>query len=235
VVETRHENVPSHTAFKTLLEGLIERRHGFSVSTSVEDLLRRTEALLEGHFVLTSGLHSSRYIQCARLLQHPQHAEALGGWLADRFRGQAVDAVISPALGGLIIGHETARALGVRALFGERDNGVMTLRRGFALQPRERVVIVEDVTTTGGSVRELIRLVRELEGAVVGVGAILDRSGGQVHMGVPLHALITMQVPAYQPEACSLCQQGSAPTKPGSRQQESRLWTQTSFDPRCSA
>ena len=210
--------LPSRADFQTLLEGLIERRVGFTVSTSVEDLLRRTEALLEGHFVLTSGLHSSRYIQCARLLQYPQHAAAVGGWLADRFQEQAADAVISPALGGLIIGHETARALGVRALFGERENGVMTLRRGFALQPAERVVIVEDVTTTGGSVRELMRLVQELEGTALGVGAILDRSGGQVDLGVPLHALLTMPMPIYQPEACPLCQQGSAPVKPGSRQ-----------------
>ena len=211
--------LPSRADFQALLAGLIERRVGFTVSADVEDLLRRTEALLEGHFVLTSGLHSSHYIQCARLLQYPQHAGALGGWLADRFQDQAVDAVISPALGGLIIGHETARALGVRALFGERENGVMTLRRGFSLQSTERVVIVEDVTTTGGSVRELIRLVQEFKGTVLGVGAILDRSGGQVDLEVPLRPLLTMQVPAYQPEACPLCQQGSAPVKPGSRRQ----------------
>ncbi len=193
-----------------------------TVAKRVEDLLRRTEALLDGHFVLTSGLHSSRYVQCARMLQHPKHAEALGGWLADRFRGEAVEVVVSPALGGLIIGHEMARALGVRALFGERENGVMTLRRGFALQPAERVVVVEDVTTTGGSVRELITLVQAFEGTVVGVGAILDRSGGQVDLGIPLHALITMQVPTYTPEACPLCQQGGSPVKSGSRQHRTK-------------
>ena len=205
--------------FRERFDSLIAGRLFFTAEEPFEDLLRRTEALLEGHFVLTSGLHSSHYIQCARTLQHPQHAEALGGCLADRFQDYAVDAVISPAVGGLIIGHETARALGARALFGERDNGVMALRRGFALQPGERVVIVEDVVTTGGSVRELIRLVQDLEGAVVGVGAILDRSGGQVDLDVPLRPLLTMQVPTYQPEACPLCQQGSAPVKPGSRQQ----------------
>ncbi len=205
--------------FKERFDRLIEGRLFFTAEEPFEDLLRRTEALLEGHFVLTSGLHSSHYIQCARTLQHPKHAEALGGCLADRFQDYAVDAVISPAMGGLIIGHETARALGGRALFGERDNGAMTLRRGFDLQPAERVVIVDDVITTGGSVRELIRLVQDLEGTVVGVGAILDRSGGQVDLGVPLNALLTMQVPTYQPEACPLCQQGSSPVKPGSRQQ----------------
>ena len=205
--------------FKERFDRLIEGRFFFTAEEPFEDLLRRTEALLEGHFVLTSGLHSSHYIQCARTLQHPKHAEALGGCLADRFQDYAVDAVVSPAMGGLIIGHETARALGGRALFGERDNGAMTLRRGFDLQPAERVVIVEDVITTGGSVRELIRLVQDLEGTVVGVGAILDRSGGQVDLGVPLNALLTMQVPTYQPEACPLCQQGSSPVKPGSRQQ----------------
>ena len=205
--------------FKERFDRLIEGRFFFTAEEPFEDLLRRTEALLEGHFVLTSGLHSSHYIQCARTLQHPKYAEALGGCLADRFQDYAVDAVISPAMGGLIIGHETARALGGRALFGERDNSAMTLRRGFDLQPAERVVIVEDVITTGGSVRELIRLVQDLEGTVVGVGAILDRSGGQVDPGVPLNALLTMQVPTYQPEACPLCQQGSSPVKPGSRQQ----------------
>lgn len=206
--------------FNERFDSIIEGRLFFTMEEPFEDLLRRTEALLEGHFVLTSGLHSSHYIQCARTLQHPKHAEALGGCVADRFQDYAVDAVISPALGGLIIGHETGRALGARAIFGERDNGVMTLRRGFALQPGERVVIVEDVITTGGSARELIRLVQASEATVLGVGAILDRSGGQVDLGVPLNALLTLQVPTYQPEACPLCQQGSAPVKPGSRQQE---------------
>lgn len=205
--------------FRERFDSIIEGRLFFTTEEPFEDLLRRTEALLEGHFVLTSGLHSSHYIQCARTLQHPQHAEALGGCLADRFQDYAVDAVLSPAVGGLIIGHETARALGARrALFGERENGVMVLRRGFALQPGERVLIVEDVITTGGSVRELMGLVQRSEATVVGVGAILDRSGGQVDLGVLLRPLLTMRVPAYQPEACPLCQQGSAPAKPGSRQ-----------------
>ena len=207
--------------FNDRFDSIIEGRLFFTMEEPFEDLLRRTGALLEGHFVLTSGLHSPYYVQCARMLQHLEYAEALGGCLADRFRDYEVDAVLSPAVGGLIIGHETARALGARrALFGEREDGMMALRRGFDLQPGERVLIVEDVITTGGSVRELIRLVQEAEATVVGVGAILDRSGGQVDLGVLLRALLTMQMPTYQPEACPLCQQGSVPVKPGSRQQE---------------
>ena len=212
--------------FNERFNSIIEGRLFFMMEEHFEDLLRRTGALLEGHFVLTSGLHSSHYIQCARTLQYPKHAEALGGCLADKFQDYEVDAVVSPAVGGLIIGHETARTLGVRralnlpALFGERENGTMALRRGFDLQPGERVLIVEDVITTGGSVRELIRLVQASEATVVGVAAILDRSGGQVDLGVLLRTLLTMRVPTYEPEACPLCQQGGSPMKPGSREQE---------------
>ena len=205
--------------FRERFDSLIEDRLFFTAEEPYEDLLRRTEAVLEGHFLLSSGLHSSHYIQCARTLQHPKYAEGLGGCLADTYRDYEVDAVLSPAVGGLIIGHETARSLGARALFGERDNGVMTLRRGFDLQPGEQVVIIEDVITTGGSVRDLIHLVQDLGGTVLGVGAIIDRSGGQVDLGVPLNPLITMRVPTYQPDACPLCQQGDSPVKPGSRGQ----------------
>lgn len=206
--------------FNDRFGSIIEGRLFFTMEEPFEDLLRRTGALLEGHFVLSSGLHSPYYVQCARTLQYPEYAEALGGCLADRFRDYAVDAVLSPAVGGLIIGHETARALGARrALFAEREDGMMTLRRGFDLQPGERVLIVEDVITTGGSVRELIRLVQASEATVVGVAAILDRSGGQVDLGVLLRTLLTMQMPTYEPEAYPLRQQGDAPVKPGSRQQ----------------
>jgi orotate phosphoribosyltransferase len=152
------------------------------------------------------------------VLQYPQHAEALGRWIADSFRGSAVDVVISPAVGGIVIGQEVARALGVRAIFGEREGGVMTLRRGFAVTPRERVLVVEDVTTTGGSVREIMRVAQEHQGQVVGVGAILNRSPGQIDLGVPLHTLALLPMQNYAPEACALCQQGSQPVKPGSRQ-----------------
>jgi orotate phosphoribosyltransferase len=189
-----------------------------TVADRVLQLLRHTGALLEGHFLLTSGLHSGSYVQCAKVLQYPQHAETLGGWIADHFRHTPIDSVISPAVGGIVIGQEVGRALGARALFGERQQGVMTLRRGFSLAPQEQVLVVEDVTTTGGSVREIIALVQEHQGTVVGVGTILDRSGGRVDFAVPQHALATLNIINYAPEACPLCKQGSRPEKPGSRQ-----------------
>ena len=189
-----------------------------TTATCVLQLLRDTGALLEGHFVLSSGLHSQQYIQCARVLQYPQHAETLGRCLAAQCRELSVDVVVSPALGGILIGHEVARALGVRALFGEREGEVMTLRRGLELHPGERVLVIEDVITTGGSVREIMLLVADHQGTVVGVGAIVDRSGGQCRFAVPFHTLATLYVPTYPPATCPLCQQGSQPVKPGSRQ-----------------
>lgn len=188
-----------------------------TIAQHVIELLRGTGALLEGHFLLTSGLHSSRYIQCALALQYPEHAASLGKWLAQPFRDMSISAVISPALGGVIVGHETARALGVRAIFGEREDGQMRLRRGLSIAPQERVLVVEDVTTTGGSVREIITLVKDAYGVVAGVGAIVDRSGSSIDFGVPFQALATLQVPTYPPDACPLCQQGTPAIKPGSR------------------
>ena len=184
----------------------------------VLQLLRVTGALLEGHFILTSGLHSGGYVQCAKVLQYPQHAETLGRWIAERFHGMTVEVVLSPAIGGIVIGQEVARALGVRAIFGERESGVMTLRRGFEVAPGERVLVVEDVTTTGGSVREVMQVAQEHQGQVVGVGAILNRSPGQIDLGVPLHTLALLQIQNYQPDVCPLCRQGSQAVKPGSRQ-----------------
>ena len=189
-----------------------------TIADAVLDLLRQTGALLEGHFLLTSGLHSAQYVQGALLLQYPQHAEALGRWLADACKTIEIDVVVSPAIGGIVIGQEVARALGVRSVFTEREQGQMTLRRGFTITPGERVCVVEDVTSTGGSVREVIQVVAACQGTLVGVGAILDRSAGQVTFGVPFHALATLQIENYAAEACPLCQQGSQPIKPGSRQ-----------------
>ena len=189
-----------------------------TVAEQVLQLLRATGAVLEGHFVLTSGQHSGGYVQCAKVLQYPQHAETLGRWLADSFRGTVVEVVISPAVGGIVIGQEVARALGVRAIFGEREGGVMTLRRGFEMTPGERVLVVEDVTTTGGSVREIMQVAQERQGQIVGVGAILNRSAGPIDLGVPFHVLATLQIQNYSPDACAFCQQGSQPVKPGSRQ-----------------
>jgi orotate phosphoribosyltransferase len=180
-------------------------------------LFRREHALLEGHFRLSSGLHSATYLQCALVLQHPAHAEALGRTLAEHFGGAGATAVLSPAIGGLIIGHEVGRALGVRAIFAERQAGVMTLRRGFTLSPADRVVAIEDVVTTGGSTRETMAVAEQAGATVIGAGAVIDRSGGVADLGVPFHALATLSVATYQPDTCPLCHAGMAITKPGSR------------------
>ena len=180
-------------------------------------ILQETGALLEGHFQLTSGLHSPRYLQCALVLQHPQHAEWVGRQLAARFAGEQVGAVVAPAIGGIIVAHETARAIGCRALFTEREAGAMTLRRGFNIDSGERVLVVEDVVTTGGSTRETIDAVRRAGGEVLGAGSIVDRSGGSVEVGARRAALLTLEVPAYDPTDCPLCRQGSVAVKPGSR------------------
>jgi orotate phosphoribosyltransferase len=188
----------------------------------VLDLFERTGAYLQGHFRLSSGLHSSGYLQSALVLQHPKHAELLGKKLAEAlsvWTTQApIGSVISPALGGLIIGHEVARALGVRFLFTERDaDRKMSLRRGFSIAPEEKVVVIEDVITTGGSTREVIDVVRALGGIAVAAGSIIDRSGGAADLGIPRVALETLSVPVWEPERCPLCLKGEPVTKPGSR------------------
>ena len=178
---------------------------------------RRAGALLEGHFRLTSGLHSPGYLQCALVLQHPADAEACGEAIAARVRDLGVQTVISPAIGGIVIGQEVGRALGVRAIFAERQDGAMTLRRGFALTPGEKVLVVEDVVTTGGSTRETMAVARAAGAEVVGAAAIIDRSGGQQQLDVPLIALATVSLPTYEPAACPLCLAGQPVVKPGSR------------------
>jgi orotate phosphoribosyltransferase len=190
---------------------------------SILNIFRQTGAYLSGHFRLTSGLHSPEYLQCALVLQHPGHAERLGARLADELRAVAgsdkITVVVSPAMGGLIIGHEVARALGTRFLFTERDaaSGKMVLRRGFALQPGEAAVVVEDVITTGGSTREVVDILKASGARTIAAGSIIDRSGGKAEVGVPRVALATLDVVSYQPEDCPLCRQGLAVTKPGSR------------------
>jgi orotate phosphoribosyltransferase len=186
-------------------------------SDSILDRFRRVGALLEGHFRLTSGLHSPGYLQCALVLQHPVEAEACGAAIAERVRSLAPQVVLSPALGGIVIGQEVGRALGVRAIFAERQDGQLTLRRGFSLQPGERVLVVEDVVTTGGSTRETIDVARAAGATVVGAAAIIDRSGGQQRIDVPFHALATISLPTYQAAACPLCAEGKPVVKPGSR------------------
>jgi orotate phosphoribosyltransferase len=180
-------------------------------------LFRRAGALLEGHFRLSSGLHSNGYLQSALVLQHPKDAGALGAGLAGRVAAWRPDVVLSPALGGVIIGHEVGRALTVRALFAERFEGKLTLRRGFSLSRGERVLIVEDVVTTGGSTRETIEVATSTGAEVVGAAALIDRSSGTAQLGVPLEALARLSLPTYEASACPLCAKGVPVTKPGSR------------------
>jgi len=176
-----------------------------------------TGALLRGHFLLTSGLHSPNYLQCAKVLQHTGHAEAFGRALAGRFRDAGAQVVVAPAIGGIVIGHEVARALGVRSIFTEREGGEMRLRRGFEIAPGERALVVEDVITTGGSTRETIDAVRAAGGEVVGAGSIIDRSGGAADVGAPRAALATLTVVTHDPADCPLCREGTPAVKPGSR------------------
>jgi orotate phosphoribosyltransferase len=184
---------------------------------SLLDVFRRSRALLEGHFRLSSGLHSNGYLQCALVLQDPQAAGALGSALAHRVRDMAPGVVLSPALGGVIVGHEVARALGVRALFAERQDGRLLLRRGFQLEPGERVLVVEDVVTTGLSTRETMAVARAAGAEVIGAASLVDRSGGAVQLDVPFVSLLTVDMRTWDPAACPLCAEGVAVVKPGSR------------------
>lgn len=183
----------------------------------VIETFRRAGALLDGHFRLTSGLHSPKYLQSALVLQHPALAAALGEALAARTRHLAPTAVLSPALGGIVIGHEVARALGVRALFAERQEGALTLRRGFTLGAADRVLVVEDVVTTGGSTRETADVARALGAEVVGAASIVDRGTDPARLALPLEALLHLEVPAWPADACPLCAAGTPAVKPGSR------------------
>jgi orotate phosphoribosyltransferase len=188
----------------------------------VLDLFEQTGAYLQGHFRLSSGLHSSGYVQSALVLQYPKHAELLGQKLAEALSGwtekTVIGSVISPALGGLIIGHEVARALGVRFLFAERDaDRKMSLRRGFTITPGEKIIVIEDVITTGGSTKEVIDVVRALGAGAVAAGSIIDRSGGAADLGIPRVALETLSVPVWEAGQCPLCLKGEPVTKPGSR------------------
>ncbi len=186
-----------------------------------DQILRTLEdagAIRKGHFELSSGRHSDTYIQCALVLQFPKHAEQLGRALAAEFHDLRVDCVASPALGGVVLGHEVARALGVRAIFVERDaTGRMTLRRSFELGPGERVLVVEDVWTTGGSTRETIGVIEEEGGDVVAAGALINRSGGPLDLPIRAEALLEIGVQSYEPEECPLCRAGGGVVRPGSR------------------
>lgn len=181
---------------------------------------KKTGALLEGHFQLTSGLHSTVYLQCARVLQFPEKAETFGQAIAEKFADAGIQLVASPAIGGIVIGHEVARALGARFIWTEREGGEMTLRRGFTVSPGEKTLVVEDVITTGGSTRETIEAVKRAGADVIAAASIIDRSGGRVEVGVPRVALATLKVLSVEPSICDACKMGEPAVKPGSRGQK---------------
>lgn len=184
---------------------------------NILDHFRESNALLDGHFVLSSGLHSSKYLQCALALQRPSDAAGFGEAIAHQFVSEAVETVASPAIGGLVIGFSTAQAVGMRFIWTERENGVMTLRRGFTVKEGERILVVEDVITTGGSTRECIDALQRYGATVIGAASIIDRSNGTADVGVPRVSLVSLDVPSYKPDECPLCAQAIPAIKPGSR------------------
>ena len=185
--------------------------------TSILDYFNKCGALLDGHFVLSSGLHSPKYLQCALALQQPVDAARFGLGIAEKYAGQHVETVASPAIGGLVIGFATAQALGVRFIWTERENGMMTLRRGFSVSKDEQILVVEDVITTGGSTRECITALENNGAKVVAAASIIDRSNGAADVGVPRISLVSLDVPSYRLEDCPLCAAGIEAVKPGSR------------------
>lgn len=180
-------------------------------------MLKEAGVLLEGHFLLTSGRHSDKYMQCAKIFQDAKYSVPLCAELVAQYRDENVELVIGPAIGAISMSYEVGKQLGVRNIFAERENGVMTLRRGFTIEKGERVLIVEDVVTTGGSVREVMNLVRACGGEIVGVGSIVDRTGGAIDFGVPYRSAFSMDITSYEPENCPICKTGMPLIKPGSR------------------
>jgi len=185
--------------------------------TEILSIFKKTEALLTGHFLLTSGRHSDRYFQCAKVLQYPEHAEKLCKMIANNFRGAEIDTVIAPAIGGLVVGQEVARQLNKRFIFAEREDKKLSLRRGYSLDENEKVLVCEDVVTTGGSVFEVIDIVKSNKAEVVGVGFIVDRSNGKVNFKYPQFSTLKMEVVSYLPNECPLCREDIELVKPGSR------------------
>ncbi len=188
--------------------------------TDIINFFVESKALLEGHFLLTSGLHSPNYFQCARVMQYPKYTELLCKDLASRFKQDEIDTVISPAIGGIVAGYEVAKVLGKRSIFAERENNIMTLRRGFEISEGEKIIIIEDVFTTGKSIKEVKKVVEEHGGIVVGVGVFVDRSSKENDFGCPLYSLMRMKVETYDKESCPLCKEGIELVKPGSRKIE---------------
>lgn len=180
-------------------------------------MLKEAGVLLEGHFLLTSGRHSDKYMQCAKIFQDAKYSVPLCAELVNQYKNDNVELVIGPAIGAIQMSYEVGKQLGVRNIFAERENGVMTLRRGFTIEEGQRVLIVEDVVTTGGSVREVMELVRQCGGEIVGIGSIVDRTGGQIDFGVPYRSAFSMDITSYEPEQCPICKTGAPLVKPGSR------------------
>lgn len=186
--------------------------------SQILEIFKKTNALLEGHFLLTSGKHSNQYFQCAKVLQYPEHLQAICKIIADHFKNENIDTVISPAIGGIVVGQEVARQLNKRFIFAERQDGKMSLRRGFIISPNENILVCEDVVTTGGSVFEVIDLVKENNSNLVGVGMIVDRSNGKVNFGVNQISTLALEVITYEKDNCPLCNEGKIElVKPGSR------------------
>lgn len=180
-------------------------------------MMKEAEVLLEGHFLLTSGRHSDKYMQCAKIFQNAKYSEPLCAELVKQYKDDNVELVIGPAIGAIQMSYEVGKQLGVKNIFAERENGVMTLRRGFTIEKGQRVLIVEDVVTTGGSVREVMELVKESGGEIVGIGSIVDRTGGKIDFGVPYRSAFSMDITSYEPEECPICKTGAPLVKPGSR------------------
>jgi len=183
----------------------------------VEQILLETGALLTGHFLLTSGRHGAQYMQCAKVLQYPEHTAYITKVMAEEFKGQEVDIVLAPAIGGIVMGYELARALGAKSIFAERENGKMTLRRGFEIPKGAKVVIAEDVVTTGGSTREVMAIAEEHGADIIGTCVMVDRSGGALDFGVKFVSAYSKAIASYEPEECPLCKEGQPIVKPGSR------------------
>ena len=186
-------------------------------SEQILEHFRQTNALLEGHFILSSGLHSPKYLQCALALQYPFDAAKFGAAIAEHYTNEKIQTVASPAIGGLIIGYEVAKALNVRFIWTERENGAMIVRRGFSVKENERILVVEDVITTGGSTRECIVALEKHGAKIVAAASIIDRSNGAADVGVPRISLVSLEVPSYKPKDCPLCERGDEAIKPGSR------------------
>jgi len=186
-------------------------------NTNIFEIFQQTNALLNGHFLLTSGRHSSQYFQCAQVLKHPQHNTTICGLIADHFKDIEIDIIISPAIGGIVVGQEVARQLGKISIFAEREDKVLTLRRGFQIEEGKKYLVCEDVVTTGGSVFEVIEIINRGGGIVAGVGYIVDRSNNKVQFGVPQFSTLQLEVVSYSPEECPLCKLNIPAIKPGSR------------------